>query len=368
RLFRRAVVENAADAIVTIDADDRIVFANPAAVRIFGYGHGDLRGMDACGLFADGLRPAADSGDGGGGSVRLTGVHRTGREIPLEATFGVFREEGRQLVTAVMRDISDRVRMEQEHARLQESKARLIRGFGHDVKNPLGAADGYAALLEDGIYGPMPEKQQQAVGRIRRSIGTALGLIRELVEFSKAEAGELNVEFQDVDLHTLLCEVAEDHRAAARTAGLVLEFDGLRSLPQVSADPVRVRQVLGNLLSNAIKYTPAGGSIRMTARVCEEDGGGLEIAIEDTGIGIPPEQQERLFQEFTRINPGATEGAGLGLAISRRIARALGGDITVKSAVGQGSTFTLRLPPNHSAAGAASESTASDGALSSSGA
>lgn len=338
----RAVVQNAADAIVTVDEDDRIVFANPAASRIFGYDDGGILRVPAGELLAGGIRAAAEGP--GRAEVRVTGRHRGGREIPLEATFGEFSEEGRRLVTAVMRDVSGRVRMEQERARLHESKARLIRGFGHDVKNPLGAADGYAALLEDGIYGEMTEKQRDSVGRIRRSIGTALGLIRELVEFSRAEAGELNVEWQDVDLFALLCEVAEDHRAAARAAGLALEFASARTLPRVSADPVRVRQVLGNLLSNAIKYTPEGGSIHIAADVVD---GRVCIAIQDTGIGIPEEQQERLFHEFTRINPGATEGAGLGLAISQKIAHALGGEITVRSTVGQGSTFTLRLPAHH---------------------
>ena len=249
-------------------------------------------------------------------------------------------------------DISEHKRLEHERERLAESRARLMRGFSHDVKNPLGAADGYAALLEEGIGGELSEEQRESVTRIRRSINTSLRLIHDLLELVRAESGQIDVECITTDVDAVACEAADDFRAQAKAVGLTLRCDtGTGAL--ANTDPTRVRQILANLLSNAVKYAPKG---TVTVETSARSSGGprpgpwITASVTDTGPGIPAVKQESIVQEFTRLDPTAQPGAGVGLAISRRIARILGGDLTVESEVGRGASFVLWLPRAKSAA------------------
>lgn len=239
-------------------------------------------------------------------------------------------------------------RRRSEIEQITESRARLVRGFSHDLKNPLGAADGHAALLDDGILGPLEPRQHQSVVRIRASIRSALALIEDLLEHARAEAGQIHVENAPTDVREVAETIVGEYRAQVETAGLTLETELPHHFPVVSSDPSRVRQILGNLISNAIKYNRSGGRIVVRADVRERDDepGEKWIAVDvaDTGLGIPEEKRHLLFQEFSRLEPSSGQGAGLGLAISQKIARALGGEITLRSVVGEGSTFTLWLP------------------------
>jgi len=240
-----------------------------------------------------------------------------------------------------------------ELERVTASRARLIRGFSHDVKNPLGAADGFLALLEDGILGGLEPKQQESVRRARRSIGAALALIGYLLDLARAEAGQLEIHEAMFDLAALAKEVSEDFRAAAESKQQTIELTDAAAEPlTICSDHDRARQVLANLVSNAVKYTGRGGQIRICAksgvRPATEKGEWLAIDVADDGPGIAPEHQPRLFDEFARFDPTAAEGSGIGLAISQRIASALNGAITVVSEVGVGSTFTFWLPANKS--------------------
>jgi len=238
----------------------------------------------------------------------------------------------------------------QEVERVVEARARFIRGITHDLKNPLGAADGYAQLLETGMRGDITAGQREWIERLRRSIHQALAIIDDVLLLSRAETGRLEAETRSVDLASLVREAVEDHQAAAQAASIDLRArPAPPDLPAIPTDPRRVRQILGNLLSNAIKYTPSGGRVRVSISTDPRSprlGGvpAVAIAVSDTGPGIPPEAQEEIFEEFTRVHTGGARGAGLGLAISQRLARLLGGIISVDSAVGQGSTFTLWLP------------------------
>jgi signal transduction histidine kinase len=255
-----------------------------------------------------------------------------------------------------LRLLADAERHRLELAQLVETRSRLIRGIGHDVKNPLGAADGYAELLEEGLQGELTQEQQHYVGRIRRMNRSVLDIINNLLEFARAESGELSVELSEAAIDEIVRETAEDYRAAAERGGLDFEVAVPGELPAVRTDPVRVRAIFGNLLSNAIKYTPRGGEIRVHTEVRQngdapEPGSWVTILVEDTGPGIPQEACERIFGEYERLDPGAAEGAGIGLAISRTVARALGGDITVRSALGEGSIFTLWLPARNGLVG-----------------
>jgi len=235
-----------------------------------------------------------------------------------------------------------------ELERVTDSRGRLLRGFTHDVKNPLGAADGYLALLEEGVLGELAATQRTAIGRIRRSIRHALQLTKQLLDVARAEAGQLDIQRQQTDIGALVEEVTDSFRAQAEAKRLALTLELPPDLPRLETDATRVRQVVGNLVSNAVKYTPAGGhiAVRATIRPAGESRSDrqLVVGVSDDGAGIALEKLPILFTEFTRLDPGAAEGAGIGLAISQKIAQALGGAITVTSEVGKGTTFELHLP------------------------
>jgi signal transduction histidine kinase len=240
-------------------------------------------------------------------------------------------------------------RRRDEVVRLLESKARLTRGITHDLKNPLSVIDGYAQLLAAGFKGELSPPQRESVSRIRNGVRSTLAIINDLLELARAETGELKLVEEEVDVVSLARDLTEDHRGEIELADLQLTFESPMEEAVVVLDADRVRAILGNLLSNARKYTPPGGHVRVSVTTSSAGpsaraGEWLAIAVIDDGPGIPPEQKEFIFQEFTRLEIGTGRGAGLGLAISRTIARLMQGDLTVDSVAGQGSTFTLWLP------------------------
>lgn len=240
------------------------------------------------------------------------------------------------------------------------SKAALFRGLTHDLKNPLGAAYGYAELLEDEVVGPVAPEQREMLGRIKGLVTLSVATVNDLLELYRDGTDGIRLQRVPADMDSIVSDVVADFTAAAQQASLTLAFDrpllaetegrSSSSLDPMlaSTDPIRVRQILGNLVSNAIKYTPAGGEVRLSIRGPGNADPRIAIDIRDTGSGIPVAYQERIFDEFFRLpaNNGIT-GSGVGLAISRRFARLLGGDITVADWLGGGSVFTLWLPAEH---------------------
>ena len=231
---------------------------------------------------------------------------------------------------------------------VMDSRDRLIRGFSHDVKNPLGAADGHAALLEAGTV-TEPAQRHEGLQRIRRGIRTALGLIDDMLELARAESGQLEIHSSPVDVRHVISNLVKDFHATADQAGHRLEAALPPDLPSLVTDRHRVRQILGNLVTNAVKYVPAGGNISISAAVRRgrrgrDPGQWITISVSDDGPGIPSEQQQLLFREFSRLSVPGPSGTGLGLAISANIARRLGGELVVDSVQGRGSIFTLWLP------------------------
>lgn len=234
-----------------------------------------------------------------------------------------------------------------ELERVMASRERLIRGFSHDLKNPLGAADGYADLVVNGVFGEVNDAQRQGIESLRRSIRHALALIDDLHELARAETGVVALRREAVHIGELVHSLYEEYRGAAHASGLALGVDATNELPVVVTDGGRLRQIVGNLLSNAIKYTRAGSvTLRARSQACDggRSGDWVFVDVIDTGIGIPADKRELIFEEFSRLDNSEKPGAGLGLAISERLAEALGGRILVESEVGVGSIFTLKLP------------------------
>jgi signal transduction histidine kinase len=215
--------------------------------------------------------------------------------------------------------------------------------MSHELRTPMNAIIGYAHLLLDGLSGPLRPSQADDVRQIADGADRLLGLIDDVLDLSRIEAGRLDLTAEPVDLTAVVAEVTAQMAPLASRKGLDVVVDPAPGLPAVRADPLRVRQILLNLVGNAVKFTEAG-SVRVTSRATED---GVEVAVTDTGIGIAPEVLPHVFDEFRQADTGTTRrygGSGLGLAISRRLAELHGGTIAAESTPGVGSAFTLRLP------------------------
>jgi signal transduction histidine kinase len=216
--------------------------------------------------------------------------------------------------------------------------------MSHELRTPLNAIAGYAELLEIGIHGPMTDQQHVAIGRIQRSQRHLLGLINDVLNFAKLEAGHVAYDLTDVSLDEALAALEPLVAPQLRAKTLCFTRDACADDLAVRADADKLRQILVNLLSNAIKFTAAGGAVTLR---CAVRGDVVALAVTDTGIGIASDRLEEVFAPFVQIDRRLNtphEGTGLGLAISRDLARGMGGDLTAESAPGVGSTFTLTLP------------------------
>jgi signal transduction histidine kinase len=236
-----------------------------------------------------------------------------------------------------------------EARRISESRERIVRGITHDIKNPLGAVDGYAELLELGVDGKLEPRQQKMVKGIRDSVAGALRLIADLLDYSRAESGTIELTREPEDSAGIAREAVEQYRGAAQSRGHSLDLQ-LPRYPLVAVtDRDRVSRIVGNLISNAVKYTTPPGRVVVsgdtrTGNGAPGPGRWIELRVSDSGPGVPEAERERIFGEFYRGETQTTSGHGLGLATSRRIARLLGGDITVADSETGGAAFSLWLP------------------------
>jgi signal transduction histidine kinase len=229
-----------------------------------------------------------------------------------------------------------------------EARERRLAETGHDFRTPLHAIAGYVDLLLDRTVGPLQDDQRRYVESIRRGQEHLLVLVNGLLDEFRLAHAPAPLTVTDVPVHEALAQIHILAEPQLHAKGHRYEYGGGEPAVTVRADRTRFEQVMLNLLTNAVKYTPPGGRIRVD---WERVGRHVQIRVEDTGCGIPAGEQQRVFEAFVRGNGAVTgrdgdEGAGLGLglAISRRFARAMGGDLTVRSAAGAGSVFTLTLP------------------------
>jgi PAS domain S-box-containing protein len=262
-------------------------------------------------------------------------------------------------VASAAYDVTDQVRARREveaawqaaeAARGEAEKANRARAdflavMSHELRTPLNAIGGYAELLEMGIRGPVTAQQREDLARIQRSQRHLLGLVNEVLNYAKLEAGTVGYDLRDVPVRDALGEAEGLVSPQARAKGLTLTVGDCPPDLAVRADPEKLRQVLVNLLGNAVKFTDRGGAVVEAA--CDPAGPTVRIRVRDSGIGIPADKLESIFEPFVQVRADLTrtaEGTGLGLAISRDLAVGMGGDLTAESTVGQGSTFTLTLP------------------------
>jgi signal transduction histidine kinase len=264
------------------------------------------------------------------------------QSVALQNANSIFlaRQRAEQELSRTREALDDARRAAQD---ANEAKDRFLSMISHELRTPLGAIGGYASLLEEEIHGPLSEGQRKYVGRIRHSQQHILRLVNELLDLAKIESGQFPLKLAAAPVQKVVESVKAMIEPQILGCNLRLEISSDDPTLAVYADGERVEQIVLNLLSNAVKFTSAGGVVSITTAATEN---AVLIHVEDTGIGIPSGKLEEVFEPFVQIEQSQTRGrgTGLGLAISRELARAMGGDLTIESVRGQGSTFTLMLP------------------------
>ncbi|MDQ3949755.1 MAG: HAMP domain-containing histidine kinase, partial [Gemmatimonadota bacterium] len=232
-----------------------------------------------------------------------------------------------------------------EAERASRAKSDFLAVMSHELRTPLNAIGGYAQLLEMGVHGPVNDAQRDALVRLGRSQANLLRLINDVLNFAKLDAGQVRYAVADVMLDETLASLDPLVAPQVSAKGLTFTWQPCGDLPlTVRADPDKLQQVVLNVVTNAIKFTPAGGSIAIECDATDDD---VHVRVRDTGVGIPAERLPFIFEPFVQGDRALNrphEGVGLGLAISRDLARGMGGDLTVESVVGGGSVFTISLP------------------------
>jgi signal transduction histidine kinase len=227
-----------------------------------------------------------------------------------------------------------------------KAKSAFLAVMSHELRTPLNAIGGYAQLLELGLHGPITDAQREALDRIVRSQRLLLRLINDVLNLARIEAGRVDYQFDDLVLADVVRSVMPMIEPQLDAKNI---SRGIEIAPElmVRADREKVEQIVLNLLTNAVKFTPAGGRVTMSAVSRRQDPDWVHLRVQDTGVGITPEMQAKIFEPFVQVSARSVrraEGTGLGLTISRDLARGMGGDLTVESTPGVGSTFTLSLP------------------------
>jgi len=301
-----------------------------------------------------------------GAAIAIRLGHRTALAIPLlrkGVPIGALflrRQEVRQFSNeeiALLQTFADQAVIAIENVRLfreleQKSreletasyhKSEFLANMSHELRTPLNAIIGFSEVLSERMFGELNEKQEEYLRDIYASGQHLLSLINDILDLSKIEAGRMELELTDFDLPTALDNALTLVRERAGRRSITLQMTVDDRLGQIQADERKIRQVVLNLLSNAIKFTPEGGRIEVGAVPRD---GFVEVSVSDTGVGIAPEDQEAVFEEFRQVGTSAAkqEGTGLGLALCRKFVELHGGKIGVTSQVGVGSTFTFTIP------------------------
>jgi signal transduction histidine kinase/CheY-like chemotaxis protein len=231
-----------------------------------------------------------------------------------------------------------------ELERVNRLKSEFLANMSHELRTPLNAIIGFSEVLQDTTFGPLNDRQQRYVGNVLESGRHLLALVNDILDISKVEAGYMELHREILDVKSLVAEVSERIVPLANNKRITLQIEPCGEAPLINADRARFVQILINLLSNAIKFTPPEGTVSVSYEAQSQL---VAIAVKDTGIGIPVEDQARIFDEFEQVDSslGRTqEGTGLGLALTKRLVELHGGTIGVQSAPGEGSTFTVTVP------------------------
>ncbi|MBZ5635891.1 MAG: PAS domain-containing sensor histidine kinase [Acidobacteriia bacterium] len=365
------LLESAPDAILELDDEGRIVLLNRMGEQIFGYTREELLGQTVEILVPEALRQAHKRHRTNylnhpvirpmGIGLKLEARRKDGSHFPVEISLSPVKSGAGFHVTAIVRDITGRRQMEDQLRVMQEKyvhelelrhreaeqasqlKTEFLANISHELRSPLHTVIGFAELLAEEIEGTLNEKQKRFISHIHSDSLHLLELINDLLDLTKIEAGRLELRHEAFNIDPVIEEVLSSVRSRATAKSVDIRTDLAIPTP-VFADQMRFRQVLHNLLTNAIKFTPDGGKIWVEAAPRDSF---AEISISDTGIGIPEEQHQAVFDKFYQVRfatKGGSEGTGLGLAITKGLVEQHGGRIWLKSELGIGSRFTFTIP------------------------
>jgi PAS domain S-box-containing protein len=353
----RLLADTATDAIVTVDDNGRILFANPAIERLFGYAPQDVIGEPLSMLAPERDRARHESvldGVRAGryqvsvSAARVTGLCKDGHEIALELSCGEGRVGHQRFFTGILRDISDRQAVEEALIEAREQaiessrlKSEFLASMSHEIRTPMNGVTGMLELL---LEEALTEQQRKRVSVALGSAQALLTIINDILDLSKIEAGKLDLAPEWTDVRGLIDDVVGLLRPLAAEKGLHVDGVCAADVPaRVLADGGRLRQILLNLAGNAVKFTDEGRvSVGASIVTATRDRVRLQCSVADTGIGIPTDQIPRVFDQFTQLEGAATRragGSGLGLSICRKLIDLMGGTIHVSSQPGQGSRF-----------------------------
>jgi PAS domain S-box-containing protein len=365
------LLESAPDAILELDHEGRIVLLNRMTEQLFGYSREELLGQTVEVLVPEALRVAHVRNRAQyvkqpvtrpmGSGLKLEARRKDGSLFPVEISLSPVKTESGFRVTAIVRDISERRQLEDQLRTAQEKyigelelrnreieranqlKTEFLANMSHELRSPLHTVIGFAELLVEESVGHLNEKQKRFMTHIHSDSLHLLELINDLLDLSKIEAGRLELQQETFHVEPVVEEALSSvrPRATAKSVEVLTEI----AMPMaVLADRIRLKQILHNLLSNAVKFTPDGGKVRVDASPRDRF---AEISVSDTGIGIPEDQHQAVFDKFYQVRAakkGGPEGTGLGLAITKRLVEQHGGRIWLKSEPGSGSCFTFTIP------------------------
>jgi len=370
----RELIENAPDAILQVDSSGAIVIANRTAETMFGYGREELVGKEVDLLVPEANRSghaqhrkafaAPGMSRSMGPGLDLFARRKDGSKFPVEISLSTVKTEDGVAITSVIRDVTERKQAEQrvrtlqegymnelemrqkEAERLNQLKSDFIASVSHELRTPLHTIIGFAELLAEDAQGPLNEKQKKFLRHIHADSEHLLGLINDVLDLSRIEAGALNLHSESVPLQAIVSQTMSAIRPYADSRAVSLR-QGDRLDLRVVADPMRLRQILTNLLNNGVKFSEAKGEVFVDAVI---DEGFVKITVSDTGLGIPPKECIRIFDKFHQVDVAPVEvreGTGLGLAICKQLVEMQGGKIWVESEPKKGSRFHFTLPHSY---------------------
>ncbi len=349
----RTTVTSAGDAIFTFDEAGKLESVNPAAERLFGYDAAELVGQNIQALLTtspDG-KPTLRSAIGI--QREVTARRRDGSALPMELTVSTMQLQNRNMFTGIGRDITERKRIERELQKAKETaeaaskaKSEFLANMSHEIRTPM---NGILGMTELALTTELAPDQREYLQVVKQSGENLLRILNDILDFSKIEAGKLDLESTPFELRATLGAALKTHAYRCHEKGLELIFHVHPDIPDaLQSDPVRIQQILVNLVGNAVKFTEKGEVVvEVAAESLDSKKVGLHFSVSDTGIGIPKDKQDSIFQAFTQADGSTTRrygGTGLGLSISAQLVAMLKGRIWIDSEPGKGSAFHFVIP------------------------